>query len=173
MWDNYDVMLMVTNKMNLLEIRLKYDLSQIKAAEILNIPVRTFRRYEKDETYGSSIKRKSFIETLERNFEINEDNGILSIDIIKGKLFDLFEKEYKGQIDFCILFVSYAKGMAKDNSDVDLYISSSLIGLRFVGLIEKIRQTLCKKVDLIRSSELENNIELVNEILKEGIKIYG
>ena len=170
MWDNYDVMLMVTNKMNLLEIRLKYDLSQIKAAEILNIPVRTFRRYEKDETYGSSIKRKSFIETLERNFEINEDNGILSIDIIKEKL---FEKEYKGQIDFCILFGSYAKGMAKGNSDVDLYISSSLIGLRFVGLIEKIRQTLCKKVDLIRSSELENNIELVNEILKEGIKIYG
>ena len=63
--------------------------------------------------------------------------------------------------------------MAKGNSDVDLYISSSLTGLRFVGLIEKIRQTLCKKVDLIRSSELENNIELVNEILKVGIKIYG
>ena len=58
-------------------------------------------------------------------------------------------------------------------SDVDLYVSSSLTGLRFVGLIERLRQTLHKKVDLIRSSELNNNIDLVNEILKGGIKIYG
>ena len=55
----------------------------------------------------------------------------------------------------------------------DLYISPTLVGLRFVGLIEKLRQTLHKKVDLIRSSELNNNIELANEIMKGGIKIYG
>ena len=46
------------------------------------------------------------------------------------------------------------------------------MGLRFVGLIEKIRQTLKKKVDLIRSTELNENVELVNEILKDGIRIY-
>ena len=63
--------------------------------------------------------------------------------------------------------------LANEKSDVDLYVSSSLTGLRFVGLIERLRQTLHKKVDLIRSSELTNNIELVNEILKVGIKIYG
>lgn len=76
-----------------------------------------------------------------------------------------------------MIFVFFLEVMLREwqkgNSDADLYISSSLTGLRFVGLIEKIRQILCKKVDLIRSSELENNIELVNEILKDGIKIYG
>ena len=85
----------------------------------------------------------------------------------------MFNTEYKGQIDFCYLFGSYAKGLANEKSDVDLYVSSSLTGVRFVGLIERLRQTLHKKIDLIRSSELSNNIELVNEIMKGGIKIYG
>ena len=71
------------------------------------------------------------------------------------------------------MFGSYAEVLANEKSDVDLYVSSSLTGLRFVGLIESLRQTLHKKVDLIRSSELNNNIDLVNEILKSGIKIYG
>ena len=61
----------------------------------------------------------------------------------------------------------------KETNDIDLYVASSLTGLKFVGLIERLRQTLHKKVDLIRSSELENNIDLINEIMKEGIKIYG
>ena len=71
------------------------------------------------------------------------------------------------------MFGSYAKGTAKETSDIDLYVSSSLTGLKFVGLIERLRQGLHKKIDLIRSSELVNNIDLMNEIMKDGIKIYG
>ncbi len=85
----------------------------------------------------------------------------------------LFNNEYKDEINFCYLFGSYAKGKATSTSDVDLYLSSSLSGIRFVGLIEKIRTLLKKKIDLIRDSELENNIELIQEIFKYGIKIYG
>jgi len=159
--------------MTLLEIRTEYGLSQIEAAKIVNVPVRTFRRYETDDSYGSDIKRSAFISAIEKHCEITEEKGLLTIDQIKNKLTALFDGEYKGQIELCYLFGSYAKGNAKENSDVDLYVSSSLTGIRFVGLIEKIRQTLHKKVDLLRSSELENNIDLVNEILKGGIKIYG
>ena len=159
--------------MTLLETRKQYGLSQLEAASIVGVPVRTLRRYESDDHYGSNFKRASFIEIINKYCEINEEKGLLSIDEIKNKLSDLFEKEYSGQIDFCYLFGSYAKGIAKENSDVDLYVCSSLTGLKFVGLIEKIRLTLHKKVDLIRSSELNNNIDLVNEILRDGIKIYG
>ena len=44
--------------MTLKETRELYGLTQIKAAEIVGIPVRTFRRYEIDEDYGDVLKRK-------------------------------------------------------------------------------------------------------------------
>ena len=159
--------------MSLKEVRENYGLSQVEAASIVGVPVRTFRRYELNEQYGSSFKRTLFINLLKDKFEITEEKGLLTIEKIKQIVTELFDTQYKGSIDFCYLFGSYAKGLAKESSDVDLYISSSLTGMRFVGLIERLRQALHKKVDLIRSSELENNIELVNEILKDGVKIYG
>ena len=155
------------------EIRNEYGISQLEASTILGIPERTYRRYESDEKYGSIIKRTMFIKMLSDHYEITEEKGLLTIEQIKEKVTELFDKNYSGQIDFCYLFGSYATGLATEKSDVDLYVSSSLTGLRFVGLIERLRQTLHKKVDLIRSSELNNNIELVNEIMKGGIKIYG
>ena len=106
-------------------------------------------------------------------YEITEDKGILSIETIKNELTSLFDNEYKGKIEFCYLFGSYAKGYAKGNSDVDLCVSTSLTGLRFAGLSEAIRTVLHKRIDLIRFSNLENNLELVSEIMKDGIKIYG
>ena len=159
--------------MNLREIRTNYNLSQAEAANILGVPIRTYRRYESDEKYGSPIKRKAFSDILIDHCQITEEKGLLSIDDIKSKLTKLFDTEYTGQIELCYLFGSYAKGTAKENSDVDLYVSSTLTGLKFIGLMEKIRETLNKKVDVIRSSELNNNIALVNEIMKGGIKIYG
>ncbi len=132
--------------MNLLETRKFYKLSQIEAAHIIGIPVKTLRRYEKDNKYGSEIKRDAFITKLVDNCQITEEKGILTIEQIKESLSDLFDSEYPGEINLCYLFGSYAKGRAKDNSDVDLYVSSSLTGLRFVGLIEKIRVKLNKKL---------------------------
>ena len=159
--------------MTLKELRIEYKLSQLEAADILGIPVRTYRRYETDDKYGSSMKRRMFIEILNEHCEITEEKGLLNIELIKEKVTSLFDNEYSGQIDFCYLFGSYAKGLANEKSDVDLYVSSSLTGLKFVGLIERLRQTLHKNIDLIRSSELNNNIDLVNEIMKGGIKIYS
>jgi len=71
------------------------------------------------------------------------------------------------------LFGSYAKGYAKENSDIDLCVSTNLTGLRFVGLSEAIRDVLHKRIDLIRFNNLSDNFELVSEIMKDGIKIYG
>ena len=159
--------------MTLLQIRNKYHISQALAASSVDVPLRTYIRYENNNDYGNSLKRESMIQKLMNKYEITEDKGILSIETIKNELTSLFDSEYKGKIDFCYLFGSCAKGYAKDNSDVDLCVSTSLTGLRFAGLSEAIRTVLHKRIDLIRFNNLENNLELVFEIMKDGIKIYG
>ena len=159
--------------MDLKETRAAYGLSQKDAALSLGVPLRTYRRYECDEGYGNAIKRQAFVSLLKERYEVDEDHGLLSVGMIREKLTDLFNREYPGEVSFCYLFGSYAKGTPNDRSDVDLYVATSLMGLSFVGLIESIRQALHKRVDVIRGSELVDNIELVNEILKDGIKIYG
>lgn len=158
--------------MTLKDLRKENNLTQLEMAHLIGIPERTYRRYENDESYGDKIKRLTFFNIVKEKCTIDETKGLLTIEQIKTKVKDVFDADYPGQIDFCYLFGSYAEGLAKETSDVDLYVSSSLTGLRFVGLIEKLRQALHKKVDLIRSSELSNNIDLVNEIMRKGIKIY-
>jgi len=52
-------------------------------------------------------------------------------------------------------------------------LSSSITGMKFYGIVEELREQLKKKVEVITVSSLEGNVELLNEILKDGIKIYG
>ena len=159
--------------MELKEKRMGYNISQQRAADIVGIPLRTYVRYEDDDNYGDSLKRKAIINAIDECCEINEDKGILSIEQIKKSIQKLFDSEYKDKIEFCYLFGSYAKGYANDKSDVDLCVSTSLSGLDFAGLSEKLRNVLHKRIDLIRLNNLKDNVELINEIMKVGIKIFG
>lgn len=77
------------------------------------------------------------------------------------------------EVSFCYLFGSYVKGTAIPTSDVDLLISANIKGLKFYGLVEEIRIALHKKVDVLDMNQLKENIELTEEIFKDGIKIYG
>ena len=74
---------------------------------------------------------------------------------------------------FCYLFGSYAKGKETPVSDVDLLISADVKGLRFYGMTEELRNSLHKKVDILDVNQLRDNLPLIEEILKDGIKIYG
>ena len=159
--------------MNIKQTRLNNNLTQQEVANFVGIPLRTYVRYENSEEYGDYLKRQLIIQKISELFEINETKGILSIDKIVKLLSNLFDSEYKNQIDFCYLFGSYAKEKATEKSDVDLCISTSLTGFKFMGLSEKVRETLHKNVDLVRVDMLSGNIELLNEIMKHGIKIYG
>ena len=76
-------------------------------------------------------------------------------------------------VEYCYLFGSYAKGKATEASDVDLLIATSVSGIKFYDLVEAIREVLQKKVDVLNREQLSDNPELINEILKDGIKIYG
>jgi predicted nucleotidyltransferase len=74
--------------------------------------------------------------------------------------------------EYGLLFGSYSRGEASPVSDVDLLIDTPTTGLEFYGLVEKLRQTLHKKVDLVTVASLKNNDELTKAILHDGIRIY-
>lgn len=158
--------------MNLSELREQFKINQKQAATAACVPLRTYIRFESNDSYGSPLKRQSIINNIVKEYEITETKGVLSIDQIRDSLTSLFRNKYFDSVDFCYLFGSYAKGNAKDGSDVDLYVSTSLSGLDFVGLMEDIRETLHKEVDVINKDELNNNIALTEEIMKYGVRIY-
>ena len=147
-------------------------ISSIEASNACGIPLRTYQRYEQNNSYGSELKRKAIFDILIDKYEITEEKGILRFDNIKTKVSEVLDK-YKDDVKFCYLFGSYAKGYAKENSDIDLCIATNLTGLKFVGLSGELRESLNKNIDLLRLSDIQNNIDLLNEIMKDGIKIYG
>ena len=156
--------------MNLKDVRLQHNLTQEKAAKILGVTRRTYINYELGKIDENSLKYKFVIETLNKANLIDEDHGILTIEQIKNICNEIF-KAY--DVEYCYLFGSYAKGKASEKSDIDLLVSMPINGLKFFELIELLREKLMKKVDLLDITQLNNNPSLVQEILRDGIKIYG
>lgn len=156
--------------MTLKEIRTSKNLTQKQAAELCGIPLRTYVRYELEDTKEGSLKYKYIVSTLNDYGYIDEEHGVLTFETIVKIVDETFAKY---DVEYCYLFGSYAKGKATEKSDVDLFISTTLTGIRFFGLVEELRTALHKKVDLLTLNQLNNNNELINEIFKDGIKIYG
>lgn len=155
---------------NLKELRIKAKLSQSEAAKLFGVSLRSYRDYENDPQKADSVKYKYFIDAFEKMLYIDEEIGLLTIPEIKETCAEVF-KEYN--VNFCYLFGSYAKGKETPKSDVDLLIDTDVDGLKFFGLVEKLRVALHKVVDLLDIKQVTKNPELLKEILKDGIKIYG
>ncbi len=156
--------------MNLKDIRLRSNLTQEEAAQLLGVTRRTYVNYEAGKIDESSLKYKYVVETLQNATLIDENHGILTIDQIRKICGEIF-KDYS--VEYCYLFGSYAKGKATEKSDVDLLVAMPVDGMKFFELIEVLREQLKKKIDLLDIAQLENNPALVQEILRDGIKIYG
>ena len=97
-------------------------------------------------------------------------NNTYTVSQIQDILVPVF-REYN--IRKAILFGSYAKGSAKDKSDIDLLVDSGLKGLAFFGLLEDVVNALGKEVDLLDTSQIIPNSDVDNEIKKTGVMIYG
>jgi hypothetical protein len=158
------------NMKQLKELRIDKKLTQQQVADLVGISLRSYKSYENDEEKIGTIKYNYILEKLEAVNPVDEEHGIIKIDDIKQKCAKVFENY---DVNFCYLFGSYAKGVAKPTSDVDLLISADVKGIRYFGLVEEIRTSLHKKVDALDINQLNDNIDLVQEILKDGIKIYG
>ncbi len=156
--------------MILKQLRNKHNLTQVECAKYLGIPLRTYQYYERNGANQNTIKYQFLMEKLGQYGFIDETHGILSIEQIKKVCVSIFNK-YK--VQYCYLFGSYAKGKAKETSDVDLLVYTDVTGIKFYELIEVLRESLKKKVDLLNQEQIRNNFNLINELLKDGIKIYG
>lgn len=156
--------------MTLKELRKSKHLTQAKCADYLGIPLRTYQNYETDPRKKGSMKYAFMLQKLEHYGYIDENHGILTIPQIQAVCTPLLQE---ANANYCYLFGSYAKGKATPSSDVDLLVSTSLTGLRFFEFVEALREALKKKVDVLKSEQLNENPELINEILKDGVKIYG
>lgn len=148
-------------------IRRKARITQIQAAEYLNISRRSYQMYENLE----DTKNDKFIylcEKLEKLAIVDEEHGILDLEDIKMKVKEILSNY---DVKSCFLFGSYANGTASENSDVNLLVDTDLFGIAFYNLAEDIGQALNKKVDLITLSQIVGNEIQLSIILQEGIKI--
>lgn len=158
------------NMSELKTLRIEKKLTQQQVADLVGISLRSYKAYENDLQKADTLKYNYIIGILKKTNVIDEEHGILELDYIVKKCTEIFKKY---DVNYCYLFGSYAKGKATPSSDVDLLISADIKGLKFFGLVEEIRTALHKKVDALDLNQLKDNFELVNEILKDGVKIYG
>ncbi len=156
--------------MSLKELRRQKGLTQKACAAYLGIPLRTYQNYETDLAKASSFKYLYMLQKLEQYGYTDESHGVLTLEQIKSicaEVLSLYE------VSYCYLFGSYAKKIATETSDVDLLVATPLTGISFFDMAEALREALKKRVDLLNVKQLNENPELMNEILKDGIKIYG
>lgn len=151
------------------ELRISKKLTQREACELLGVSLRSYKEYENNQSKAGTLKYRYMVNELENYIALDEEHGLLTTDEIKAackKVLDEYDVKY------CILFGSYAKGTATEQSDVDLLISTEVGGLRFYGIAERLREELHKKVDLLDLRQLTDNRDLIDEILKDGVRIY-
>ena len=155
---------------DLKELRKVKHLTQQEAAFRIGVSLRSYISYENDKTKEGCPKYRFLLQELEKINPIDEEHGVLERDELINICSEILS-EY--DVDYCYLFGSYAKGKASGSSDVDLLISAKVTGLKYYELVERLREALHKKVDMLDTKQLLKNEALLNEVLKEGIRIYG
>ena len=86
--------------MSLKDIRLKNNLTQEEAAQLLGVTRRTYVNYEAGKIDESSLKYKYVVETLQKAALIDENHGILTTDQIKKICGEIFKDSPIRKISF-------------------------------------------------------------------------
>lgn len=156
--------------MDLKELRIIKRLTQQEAASLVGMSRRGYQQLE----YRNNEQSRSYRyahKIIENYNLIDEEHGTISLRDIETVCKDVFDGT---TIEYAYLFGSYSRGEATETSDVDLiFYSQDVKGIEYFGIVEKLRQKLHKKVDLLRIQTLFDNRELLLDIMRDGIKIYA
>ena len=155
--------------MKLKTIRWAKGLTQEEAASLLGITRRTYAKYENDESKWHDLKYKFMCQVLEQYGYVDEEHGLLSIEKIKEVCESIF-KEYN--IECAYLVGSYAKGEENETSSVDIFVMLKEDESNLNEILNILRENLKKRINLLDIVNLKSNIDLVQEVLRYGIKIY-
>ncbi|MCR5700887.1 MAG: nucleotidyltransferase domain-containing protein [Lachnospiraceae bacterium] len=102
---------------------------------------------------------------------VDIDNKVFTLSELKMLLLPVFQGY---NIKRAVLFGSYSKGQATPQSDVDILVDSGLKGLKFVGLIDDIKNSLQgKEVDVFDVTHVEHGSLVEKEISDTGVEIYA
>lgn len=144
-------------------------MTQEEVAELAGISLRSYKSYENEPQKKGTPIYKYILELLQKKAFVDEEHGILTLNFITDRCREVLSQY---DVEYCYLFGSYSRAEAKETSDVDLLVSTSVTGMDFYGMAERLRVFLHKRVDLLGLEQLSGNPELLHDILKEGIKIY-
>ena len=157
---------------NMNELRKKRNeigITQIQAANACGVSRRTYQNYE-----SSNVFNDTYFGLLQKLNEIgilDGENHIVSIKTITNVCRNVFSKY--SSIKCAYLFGSYAREEAAGKSDIDILIVCDPMGMMFYEIAPILEEKLHKIIDLHTHREMVNNKFLIEEILKEGVKIYG
>ena len=96
---------------------------------------------------------------------------LYTIEEIQNKLYPVFEKE--GVLK-AILFGSYAKGEATEESDIDIVASvdNEMSILNFCDIADKVINELGKNVDLLYADDIIPGGKIDIELKRNGVLLY-
>ena len=157
--------------MNVLKQKRKeLGLTQIQAANACGVSRRTYQTYEETENFNATFNE--LVRKLDDMGVLDGSNYISNIKYIKYVCRKLFKEKYP-EVKCAYLFGSYARGEATGSSDIDILVVCPPMGMKFYGIAAELEEQLHKQVDLHTHRQLAKNENLLERILKEGIKIYG
>ena len=145
-------------------------ITQLQAANACGVSLRTYQTYEEtknlNDTYDFILKK------LDEMGVLDGSNYIVSVKGIKNACRQLFNNKYP-EIKSAYLFGSYARGEATGISDIDIVLVCPPMGMKFYGIATELEEQLHKRIDLHTHRQLAGNEKLLEEVLSEGVKIYG
>ena len=145
-------------------------LTQLQAANACGVSLRTYQTYE--ETDNNNATYREIMSKLDEMGILDGSNYIASVRFIKYIVRQVFPVKYP-EIKCAYLYGSYARGEATGKSDIDILLVCHDMGLEFFGMVDELENALHKQVDVQTNDQIVDNEKLIENILVEGIKIYG
>ena len=146
--------------------RKELGLTQEQAAKACGVSRRTYQTYE--ETNIVNTTSNELIKKIEQLG--NSKEYVYSVTTIKRICNSIFIKY--SQVECAYLYGSYARNEATSKSDIDILVVCHGMGLKFFEMAADLEEALNKKVDIQTHDQIGDNIDFLENILVDGIKIY-
>ena len=152
------------------EKRKQLGLTQIEAARACGVSRRTYQTYEEKQIMNATFEELR--KRLEDDGILDGSNFVCSVKYIKRVCGEVFSTMYP-EVKAAYLFGSYARGEATGKSDIDILVVIPPIGMKYYGIAVDLEERLNKKIDLHTHRQLLESEPFLEQVLKDGIKIYG